>query len=415
MSAPGDPATDPAPVLEFMLQLGQAYLACGEQTAVVERYLRAVAAARGLKRPRVVVFPTAVYVAVSDGAAEHVTLSGGPNLRVRLDQIAAIYALGDEARRGGVSPRDGMERLEGIARMGPRFGTAGVVLGHAVLAVGLATVLMPSAENLLAAAALGLVVGGLKALNRDQPVLSAPLSVVAAGVVSALVFLARRHGLPVDTVYALVPPLVTFLPGAMLAFGLVELTTGDMVSGASRLITGFVQLLLLAFGLTAGALVAGYRPDDLLDGHREAAAPLWATAAGVAVFALGVFVHHSGPRRSLPWVLLAVSAAFAGQRLAAGAVGPEVSGFFGMLAATLLGNLIQDRFRGPPSMVTFLPSFWLLVPGVLGLISVKRVLAEGGGSDGAVTVLFAFTSIALGALVGESLSKWLADRWRGRQ
>jgi uncharacterized membrane protein YjjB (DUF3815 family) len=100
-------------------------------------------------------------------------------------------------------------------------------------------------------------------------------------------------------------------------------------------------------------------------------------------------------------------AAFAAQRLAVGFVGNEMSGFFGMLVATPLGNLIQDRYKGPPSMVTFLPSFWLLVPGALGLTSVKRLLTDPTGSEGLIAVLFTFTAIALGTLVGESLYHWL--------
>jgi uncharacterized membrane protein YjjP (DUF1212 family) len=296
-------------------------------------------------------------IAVHDGTTEHVTLSEGATSRLRLDQIAAIYTLGDEAQRGEVSPQEGLEQLEAIQRMPPRFGLGGIVLGHTILTMGLAIVLMPSQTNVIVAGILGLIVGAVKVFNRDQPILSAPLSVVAAALVSILVFLAVKQGLPVDPVYALVPPLVTFLPGAMLAFGLVELAGGDMVSGSSRLITGFIQLVLLAFGLTAGALIVGYRPDNLLDGHREVVIPLWTSFMGVVVFGIGVFVHFSAPRGSLPWMLIVLFTAFAGQRLGASYIGPEMSGFFGMLGATLLGNLIQNRFRGPPSMVTFLPSF----------------------------------------------------------
>ena len=244
--------------------------------------------------------------------------------------------------------------------MRPRFGSLGVIFGHTILTVGLAMVLMPTPANLAAAAVLGVIVGALKVFNRDQPILAAPLSVVAAGLVSTLVFLAVKYGLPVEPRYALVPPLVTFLPGAMLAFGLVELTYGDMISGSSRLSTGIVQLVLLAFGLTAGAMLVGYRPDNLLDGSREIAVPLWMSVPGVIVFGMGVFVHYSAPRGSLLWMLLVLLVAFAAQWTAAIFVGPEISGFFGMLAATPLGNVIQNRFRGPPSMVTFLPSFWLL-------------------------------------------------------
>src|SRR5262249_6249860 len=96
----------------------------------------------------------------------------------------------------------------------------------------------------------------------------------------------------------------------------------------------------------------------------------------------------------------------------AGFVGPEVSGFFGMLVATPLGYLIQLRFKGPPAVVTFLPSFWLLVPGALGLLSVKHMLSDrAAGLDGLVTTMFAFASIALGTLVGASLYKWLTERF----
>lgn len=56
-------------------------------------------------------------------------------------------------------------------------------------------------------------------------------------------------------------------------------------------------------------------------------------------------------------------------------------------------------------MVTFLPSFWFLVPGVLGLLGVKRLLTGQATIDCLFTVVFTFTSIAL---VGESLYKLLA-------
>jgi len=61
--------------------------------------------------------------------------------------------------------------------------------------------------------------------------------------------------------------------------------------------------------------------------------------------------------------------------------------------------------------VTFVPSFRLLVPGALGLLSVKRMLSNtAAGVDGRVTAMFIFASIALSALAGASLYKWLTER-----
>jgi uncharacterized membrane protein YjjB (DUF3815 family) len=197
---------------------------------------------------------------------------------------------------------------------------------------------------------------------------------------------------------------------------MVELAYGDMVSGSSRLITGFVQLVLLTFGLAVGAALVGYRPADLVDSAACYVNVPWASWAGVLVFGLGVYLHFSAPRNSLQWMILVLLLAFAAQRITAGLFGSEISGFFGTLVATPLGYLIQLRFRGPPATVTFLPSFWLLVPGALGLLSVTRMLSDrSAGLDGLVTVVFVLTSIALGTLVGASLYRWLTETfgaWR---
>jgi len=70
--------TDTAALLEFMFRLGQAYLACGEQTALVELHLRRIASANGMRRSRVVAFSTALFISVHDGGEERVTGASPP-------------------------------------------------------------------------------------------------------------------------------------------------------------------------------------------------------------------------------------------------------------------------------------------------------------------------------------------------
>jgi len=410
---PAEAPSETSALLEFLFRLAQAYLACGEQTAELERIVRDVALAYGMRGARVVTFPTAVFISLDDGEGERVTLSEGPAQTLRLDQIAEVYVLGDAAQRGEVTPREGLERLAAILRTPARFGPVGSIVGHTILTVGLAIVLRPSLDNLVAATALGTVIGVLKELNRGRTMLAVPLPVVAAALVSALVLYAEKRGLAVNALSAVVPPLVTFLPGAMLALSMKELAYGDMVSGSSRLITGFVQLVLLAFGLVTGATLVGEPSTYLLEPTTEVTGAPWATAAGVVLFGVGLYIHLSAPPRSLGWMLFVMFVALAAQRLGAGLFGSMISGFFGTLVATPLAYLIQLRFRGPPATVTFLPSFWLLVPGSLGLESVTRMLGDrAAGLEGLTTVVFAMASIALGTLVGASFYKWLSEKAR---
>lgn len=173
------------------------------------------------------------------------------------------------------------------------------------------------------------------------------------------------------------------------------------------------------FGLKVGALLVGYSAENLVDATPESLARVqshWAAWLGVSVFALGVYLYSSAPRGSLRWILVVVLAAFATQQVAATLLDKSASGFFGMLVATPLSYLIQHRFRGPPAMVTFLPSFWVLVPGALSLVGVKYMLSDPSAAiDDLVAALFALVSIALGTLIGASLYKWLNESpswWR---
>jgi uncharacterized membrane protein YjjB (DUF3815 family) len=183
-----------------------------------------------------------------------------------------------------------------------------------------------------------------------------------------------------------------------------------MVSGSSRLIAGFVQLILLAFGLGIGAGLIGYTPADLMHSATYYVNVPLAGWVGVLVFGLGVYLHFSAPRNSFHWLILVLLLAFGAQRLATVFIGSEISGFFGTLVATPLGYLIELKFKGPPAAVTFLPSFWLLVPGALGLLSVAQMMSNSvSGLEGLVTVLFVIASIALGTLVGASLYRGITE------
>ena len=58
-----------------------------------------------------------------------------------------------------------------------------------------------------------------------------------------------------------------------------------------------------------------------------------------------------------------------------------------------------------PAHASFLPGFWLLVPGALGLIGLTELAGGGGGQDVVATVGSIF-AIALGVLCGTQLLAW---------
>ena len=103
---------------------------------------------------------------------------------------------------------------------------------------------------------------------------------------------------------------------------------------------------------------------------------------------VGITLMESVPVRLAPWVLGVLVVTFlaqlGGQRLGS----PALGSFLGAIAASLGASTAELVHRRLPRLVVFLPSFWLLVPGSLGLIGVSEVaIVPGGGSDRGLDVV----------------------------
>ena len=137
-----------------------------------------------MRQSRVVAFPTAVFITLHDGTRERVTLAEGPCARPAPRPDRRRLRAGRTRPSARTSRRArGSTGWREILRRAARFGPLGIVAGTSILTVGLAMVLMPTLTNLAAAALLGAIVGVLKLVNRDRPVLAVPTPVIAATLV----------------------------------------------------------------------------------------------------------------------------------------------------------------------------------------------------------------------------------------
>lgn len=387
---------------QFLLYLGSGLTAAGEAVNEIQLRLQSVASAYGAEGALITVLPTFVVVSLEPGrpaTIEPTRQLGGP---LRLDQTAGLFDLLKRAERGEVPPAEGCAEVLDIVARDPRFGPAMTLIGHVVLTVGICLVLQATWGDLLLAAAFGALVGLMKQVGTLHRSLQMAMPVLAAMVVSGLTFALADHGWADADLRAMIAPLVTFLPGGMLTMAVVELAAGEMITGASRLVAGALQLLLLGFGIVAGAQIAGLPSTENLVNDPENLLGWWASWAGVLIFGLGAYIYFSAPRGTLRWLLLVLLSAWLGQRIGAEALGGYLSGFAGGLVMTLVAYAVERRPTGPPALVTFLPCFWLLVPGALGLIGVTEYIDadQSAGIEDFLGTLGAMISIALGVLCG---------------
>ena len=76
----------------------------------------------------------------------------------------------------------------------------------------------------------------------------------------------------------------------------------------------------------------------------------------------------------------------------------------------MVAYLVERAPSGPPALVSFLPGFWLLVPGALSLIGITEYLSQDvvRGAQDLVGAASSMVAIALGVLCGHPLYRSLA-------
>ena len=293
-----------------------------------------------------------------------------------------------------------LRRLQEIRESKPRYNDFVRVIGHIVLTLGFGMALEPTVAAMPAYAILGAFVGVLIVIGRPGTIIGDAMPIVAAFGVTVLTGTLLDWSVRDDPVRVITPPLVSFLPGLLLTIAAIELTHGQVIAGASRLVYGLSRLVTLAFGLVAGIAVVG--PIA----HHSAGDQFgwWAPLVGVLLTALGYTLFSGAPKGSLPWFVLVLFLVLSAQRIGSALLSPELSGFVGALIIIPLTRAIELVPKGPSSAVTMLPALWILVPGALGFIGITEAATdEGSGLESLVNMGLAMFAISLGVLVGSGI------------
>ncbi|GLZ81640.1 hypothetical protein Afil01_64470 [Actinorhabdospora filicis] len=403
---PEDPGPPPLPqeLLVLLRDLGVALCRSGEASDRAAAILHDVAACYGVHDVEFFVMPTVVLVRVGDAdGSAHIDFSLAEADQLRLDQIARLYDLITEIGDEHIDPVEATDKLRHIIADKPRFRPWVTIAAFALLALGLGLIRNPAPVALFGYALLGAMVGALQLISKKIRVLTLGLPVAAAILVTFAAYTLPDAVTGGDPTALLLPPLVMFLPGAALTIGTIELASGSMMAGSARLAYAVIVLLLLSFGILIGTEIT-----DVHTGHPAPTLGWWAPWLGVLITGIGHFLNSSGPARSLPWLLLVLYGVWLALR-GGDLFGSALFGaFLAGLVLTPLSYFVQTRPGGPPAQVSFLPAFWLIVPGTLGLTGVSELVTGAksvvGGVNDLVTTLLTVLAIALGVLVGSSLA-----------
>jgi uncharacterized membrane protein YjjP (DUF1212 family) len=379
----------------FVATLGATMAAANYPVTMVREVMAQTSGAYGLDH-QFLALPNYVQVGSPTGEGLYIV---NPDFTLRYDQSFPLAQLVARAPTGTVDPAEGIVELDRIRNQERRFPVWVTVIGYAVQSAGLALILQPTLLSLLGATLLGLLVGALSVLGRKIDAIGYLLPTICSFLVAFLVFNFDAHWhMGHDSLRALAAPLATFLPGAAITLAVIELSTHHVVSGASRLVAGFMQIAQLAFGILIAAQVAGVADTDFVTTEINQLGA-WAPLVGVVVYGLGAMLNFGPPTSFLPWMLLMLLTAYAGQWIGNELLGSYASGFGGGLTLIVFALAVSHRPNTPPTVSLILPGFWLLVPGSLGFMGVTELIGTHSSAIFTAT-LISMMSIAVGVQTG---------------
>lgn len=398
-------------VPDMLGEFGATLLASAQATSDVEETLYLLARHYGRPELRVFVLPTVVLIEDPSTAPAQTMMFPVRQGELRLDQSDAVERLVRTAFLERTEPEAIVAEITRISQMPSRFGPVWSVIGYTLLTVGFGLVLNPTLTALPVYVVLGALVGVIVQLGSRIETLSLILPAFTAFAVTLAISFVVKPFVHDDVLRLVAPSLVSFLPGMTLTVAAVELTSGQVMAGASRLVYGIARLGLLAFGVYAGLAVAG---GPGASAQHPVQLGAWAPWAGIVLVSIGYYLFSSAPRRSLLWLLYALVVAYSAQLLGNVIVGPELSGLVGALvvipAVTLAG-----RLKAAPSRAVMLTcAYWLLVPGAMGFIGLSEAASGTAGATNTILQTFgSLIAISIGMVLGAGLSRDASTLARG--
>ncbi len=386
----------------FVLKLGRLLHAYGYPSHRLESALEAVSRRLGLEA-QFFSMPTALFASFGAGDEQRTFQIRIEPGEVDLRRLALLDRVTAEVARGELAPAAGSTRLDAIVAAPPLFGRLATTLSFALASGAASRFFGGGVREVVAAAAIGLVLG-LLALAADHfrglGRIFDPLAATTAAFLATLV--AATSG-PVSAYIVTLAGLILLVPGLSLTTAMTELAMRHLMSGTARFAGTCVTFLAIGFGVALGTHlgrhVAGAPPIV-----EPTPLPGWTEWAALVLAPLAFTVLLKAEPRDAPFIVVAAALAFGGARVGARTLGPELGAFAGALLVGL-GSSAYSRLLGRPAAVTLVPGILLLVPGSIGFRSLSSLLQRDTivGVESAFLMTLVAISIVTGLLFASAL------------
>jgi uncharacterized membrane protein YjjP (DUF1212 family) len=405
--------TAPATRIAFVLELARRLHQYGTSAPRLEMAVAGAAQRLGLIAD-VWSSPTAVIISFADlaqgeeGVAQTTQVMRLAPGEVNLKRLCEADAIADRAIAGELDLREGFRLLRALGLPDTRREKIGSIASYGLSAASIAALFLHSSwVDLLVAAVIGVIIGGITLLAASRPRLAVASDAICALVATGVTIVVSAFVVPLAIKSVVLASLIILIPGMSLTTAVREISSQHLVSGMARMGGAMSTLLKLTFGTIAATQLCAALGITARD-FALPALPAWTDYPALLVAAIAFAILFRAARRDWPVVIVAVIVGYLATRWGGAISGSLPGAPFGVfLGGLLLGALanIYARFAHRPGAVIREPGILLLVPGSVGFRSMSFLLERDTslGMDTGLLLLTLLVSLVGGLMFGDLL------------
>lgn len=388
----------------FIIKLGKTVHGYGPNAIRLESYLRRLTEALGYQG----MFnstPSEMYFAFSvEGEPwqrTHIAKMQGTGLD--LAKLTKAGKLVDDVVAGHTTLSEAVSCLEQIENTPHPWGVLANAISYVFIGTGFAVLLSGSWPDILFSALLSLVVYGIVLfVGRFGMRASEWLPLSSAFIAAALATMAKMLVPEVNLVLVTLSAILVLIPGYPISVGIIELTSGHVVSGTVNLMNGLVYLVKQFAGAWLGfGMVNACFTIPTASAAPVSSSWLW---VGIPILIIGLCTVFQTSPKDFVWATIGCFLAYGGVVLGSTLAGANLGNLIGTILTVVFANVWAAKGSRPTSIV-LLPAIVLLVSGSIGF---RGLVAIAGGQTGTgeqqfVQMFVVALTIAAGLLVGNTI------------
>ncbi|WP_426700680.1 threonine/serine ThrE exporter family protein [Rhodanobacter sp. Col0626] len=399
--------------IAFLLELARRLHQYGTSAPRLEMAVAGAAQRLGLSAD-VWSSPTAIIISFADlaqgeeGVAQTTQVMRLAPGEVNLERLCEADDIADRAIAGELGLREGFRLLRALGLPDTRREKLGLIASYGLSAASIAALFLHSSwVDLLVAAAIGLMIGGITLLAASRPRLAVASDAICALVATAVTIVVSAFVVPLAIKSVVLASLIILIPGMSLTTAVREISSQHLVSGMARMGGAMSTLLKLTFGtIAATQLCAAF--GIVARDFALPALPAWTDYPALLAAAVAFAILFRAARRDWPAVIVAVVVGYLATRWGGAISGSLPAAPFGVfLGGLLLGAFanIYARYADRPGAVIREPGILLLVPGSVGFRSMSFLLERDTslGMDTGLLLLTLLVSLVAGLMFGDLL------------